>query len=158
VTFRLQLAWAKCHQFCIIFHGFNHFSPQNPNFDLPTSKFVPKGCLQVLIHKKALKVTQNLKSKHHFNIIQQFKQSFTLTFNNTQFTLPIHNYEHPMHQSINNTFHNTTTTFNHEIIHNLTTTTSFSINFVQTPNILIYVHSKHTNWTSTTQLSFKSHT
>jgi len=52
----------------------------------------------------------------------------------------------------------TTTTINHEIIHNLTTTTSIYINFVQTPNITIYIHFKHATSTSTTQLSFNSHT
>jgi len=137
--------------------GSNPFAPKIPNFDLSNVQTRPKCCLQVYEHNKALKVTQNLKSKHHFIIIQQFT-SFTKTFNN----IPIFH-----HQSINmntqcinssRTHPITTTTFNHDIIHNLTTTTSFSINFVQTPNILIYIHSKHTNSTSTTQLSFNSHT
>jgi len=76
VAVRLQLASISLkrtfNSSAEFFTGLNHFSPQNPNFDLPTSKFVPKGCLQVYIHQKALKVTQNLKLKHHFNIIQQF--------------------------------------------------------------------------------------
>ena len=44
------------------FTGLNHFSLQNPNFDLPTPKFVSKGCLQVHILKRAFKNTSNMKS------------------------------------------------------------------------------------------------
>jgi len=82
--------------------GSNPFSPKIPNFNLPNVQTRSKCCLQVFIHQKALKVTQNLKSKHHFNIIQQFNKVSPKLSTTTQFTSPIHNYEHPMHQFINN--------------------------------------------------------
>jgi len=140
--------------------GSNPFSPKIPNFDLPNTQTRPKSCLQVYEHNKALKVTQNLKSKHHFIIIQQSNKFHQ----NLQQQSNFHHQSKNMNtQCINSsTTHpittTTTTTFNHEFIHNLTTTTSFFINFVETPNILMYIQFKHANSTSTTQLSFNSYT
>jgi len=70
------------------FTGLNHFSPQNPNFDLPKSKFVLKGCLHVYIHQKALKVTKKLEIKTSFQHNSTIQQSFTITFNNNPIHIP----------------------------------------------------------------------
>jgi len=52
-----------------------------PNFDLPIVQTRPKSCSQVLIHKKALKVTQ-LEIKTSFQHNSTIQQSFTKNFNN----------------------------------------------------------------------------
>ena len=118
--------------------GSNPFSPKIPNFDLPNVQTCSECCLQVLILQKALKVTQNLKSKHHFNIIQQSNQvspklstTTTIHITNSQLWTPnvsFHQQHIPQQQQ------------QHLIIHNLITTTSLFINFVRTPNIYIYIY------------------
>jgi len=86
--------------------GSNPFSPKIPNFDLPNTQTRPKSCLQVYEHNEPLKVTQNLKTKHHYIIIQQFNKFHQNLQQHSNFSSPIHKYEYPMHQFIKNTSHN----------------------------------------------------
>jgi len=120
--------------------GFQPLFTQNPkfwSFKCPNSS---QKMFTGLIHKKALKDTQNLKLKHYFIIIQQFNQLHQ-TFNNNDNSH--HQFTIMNTQCINSsTTHpeTKTTTYNHEIIHNSTTTTSFFINFTQTQNIPTCIH------------------
>jgi len=98
----------------------------------PMSKFVPKGCLQVHVHKKAFKNTSNLKSKI---ISTQFNNSHYFHKNPKQQLNSHHNSiimkTHGIHSSTTHLKTTTTTTINHEFINNPTKTTSFFINFEQ---------------------------
>jgi len=124
---RLSVQSSALHNF---FTGLNHFSPKNPNFDLPTSKFVPKDCLQVHVLKRAFKNTSKMKSNiistqsinsTHFykNLQQQLNSCYKSEIMNTQGTN--HQQQHLI---------TTTTSIKHEFINN-PTTTSFFINFEQ---------------------------
>jgi len=99
--------------------GLSEQSTVLQNFSRVWTIFHPKTQILISQHPKSfprvvyrfmytnrLSKTHHLKLKHHFNIIQQSNKVSPKLLTTTQFASPIHNYEHPMHQFINNTFHN----------------------------------------------------
>jgi len=119
----------------------HHFSAQNPNFDLPTSKFVAKDCLYVYAFKKAIQIITNLKSNSiptqiinslhfHKNSQKQLNSHYNSIIMNT----------HDMNQQQQHLI-TTITLFNHDFInsynHNIIShqfwakTTKFHITTIQ---------------------------
>ena len=110
VAIRLKLASGSLkrtasHQFCIIFHGFEPFLPQNPNFDPPTSNSFAKVVYRFMYSKELSKTHQtwNQISVQHNSPIQPI---FTKPSTTTQFIPQIRNYEHPRYESSTTIPHN----------------------------------------------------
>ena len=86
VAIRLKLASGSLkrtasHQFCIIFHGFEPFLPQNPNFDPPTSNSFAKVVYRFMYSKELSKTHQTW---NQISFSTQFTNSthFYKTLNN----------------------------------------------------------------------------
>ena len=132
----------------------NHFSPQNPNFDPPTSQFVSKGCLQIHVLKRAFKNTSNMKSNIIFNTIHQFNPFLQNPQQplNSYYKSEIMNTQGMNHQR--QYLITTTTSIKHDFINNLSTTIHSST-FMGKTQIYMYIHLKHVKFNINNLIIFK---
>jgi len=135
--------------FPLLLRFLHHFSPKNPNFDPPTSRFVPKCCLYVYVHKRHSKLYRTWNQ----NIISTQFTIWTIFHKNPQeqrkfigsyMIMITHGITHQQQHLT------TTTTTNHEFINNSSTTTLYFINFEWNHKVYIYTHLEHVISSSTT--------